>query len=661
MSAFSKILVANRGEIAVRVIRTARDLGYRTVAVYSEADVDALHVTLADQAVCIGPPGAAESYLAIEKILAAAKRSGADAIHPGYGFLAENAEFARACERAGLVFIGPGSDAIELMGSKRRAKEAMLAAGVPCIPGYQGSAQSDDVLIEKAGEIGFPVMVKASAGGGGRGLRLVTEERALVAQLKAARSEARSAFGDDELILERAIIRPRHIEIQVFADAHGNVVHVGERDCSVQRRHQKVVEEAPSPFVDEPLRRRMCEAAVQAARSCAYLGAGTVEFLVDEAGSFFFLEMNARLQVEHPVTELITGLDLVAWQLTVASGEPLPLRQDEIRFHGHAIEVRLYAEDPRRNFLPQTGRVVSFEMPQRPGVRVDAGIESGQTISPHYDPLLAKIVAFGANREIARRRLASAVLDTRLLGVNNNKAFLHMVLQHPVFADGLATTDFIAQHCGDGVSSSGGGSGRGSLDRAALLFYRRGQQHPRGGGGWRRAVPDEYTFRLAVDGETHAVRLSEAAGLFRVTVAGQTVAVRVAPATKADDGRCYVVTNELREGFAYAFDGDRVFIDDGTGHFACTNVTHAPAAALQRAGSGRVEAVMDGLIVEVLIREGEQVSRGQIIIILEAMKMEHQLRASVSGVVASLGAQAGQQVKSRQLLATIIEKTDGDE
>ena len=389
MPSLKKILIANRGEIAVRVIRTARSLGYRTVAVYSEADAGALHVDVADEAVCIGAAPVGDSYLRSDKILQAAQLTSADDVHPGYGFLSENAGFAEACAEAGLVFIGPDAEAINLMGSKRLSKVAMIEAGVPCIPGYQDAEQSDDVLLKEAERIGFPLMIKASAGGGGRGMRLAHDASELPEQIRTARSEAESAFGSGELILERAVLQPRHIEIQVFADRHGNAVYLGERDCSIQRRHQKVVEEAPSPFVDPDLRQRMGEAAVNAAKACNYCGAGTVEFLVDEDKNFYFLEMNTRLQVEHPVTELITGQDLVAWQLKVASGEKLPLSQDEITLTGHAVEVRLYAEDPRNNFMPQTGRVEYWHYPEREGFRMDHGIQCGQLVSPHYDPMLA--------------------------------------------------------------------------------------------------------------------------------------------------------------------------------------------------------------------------------------------------------------------------------
>jgi geranyl-CoA carboxylase alpha subunit len=428
MPAFNKILIANRGEIACRVMRTAQNLGYRTVAVYSAADSDARHVHVADEAVCIGPAQVNQSYLMIDSIIHAAQQTGADAIHPGYGFLSENADFARACEAAGIVFIGPTVEAIHLMGSKRLSKIAMLEAGVPCIPGYEGAAQDDDTLSREAERIGYPLMIKASAGGGGRGMRLVHASSELLAQIRTARSEAQNAFGSGELILERAVIQPRHVEIQVFGDQHGHIVYLGERDCSVQRRHQKVVEEAPCPVMTPELRQAMGEAAVKAAASVNYVGAGTVEFLLDQSGEFFFLEMNTRLQVEHPVTELITGQDLVAWQIRVAEGQPLPLKQDEIRLTGHAMEVRLYAEDAAHNFLPQTGTALRWEPALRDGIRIDHGLVEGQVVSPFYDPMLAKVIAYGATREEARRKLVRAVEDCVLLGVNGNQRFLANLL-----------------------------------------------------------------------------------------------------------------------------------------------------------------------------------------------------------------------------------------
>lgn len=656
MSTINKILIANRGEIAVRVIRTARDLGFRTVAVYSDADANALHVSEADQAVHIGAAPVNKSYLVAEKILDAAKKTGADAIHPGYGFLSENADFAEACEAAGIVFIGPKAEAIKLMGSKRLSKIAMLEAGVPCIPGYQDADQSDDTLIARALEIGFPLMVKASAGGGGRGMRLVFERSELEEQIKTARSEAESAFGNGELILERAVIEPRHIEIQVFADAHGNAVYLGERDCSIQRRHQKVVEEAPSPFVDEALRQRMGEAAVNAARACNYRGAGTVEFLVDKDRNFYFLEMNTRLQVEHPVTELITGQDLVAWQLLVAAGEPLPLTQAQIELKGHAVEVRLYAEDPRNQFMPQTGRVLLWDYPRCAGIRMDHGIQNGQVVSPHYDPMIAKVIAYGENRTQAIRRLASAVQDTRLLGLNNNKLFLQNVLRHPVFAAGEATTAFIEQHFARDVSMDQKTPSTQTLARAALLYFQRGITSSRNADfSWSSSAPRGYSYQLAFDGNTSCVTLEEQDHRYHLAVGENRFALEL---VSLANNRCVLIEDGVREVIHYAFDGKSLYLDDGRGHFVFENVTHRPASATGGVGSGQVKATMDGAIVEVLVQAGNKVKAGQTLLVLEAMKMEHPLKAAIDGVVAAVSCEAGQQVKTKQLLITVVGKGD---
>ena len=652
---FKKILIANRGEIALRVIRTCREMGISTVAVYSTADRDSLHVRFADEAVCIGPAAVGESYLVADKILAAAQQTGADAIHPGYGFLSENAAFSEACEAAGITFIGPRSEAINLMGSKRLSKIAMIEAGVPCIPGYQDADQSDKTLLSKAKDIGFPLMVKASAGGGGRGMRLVFKQSELAEQIRTARSEAETAFGSGELILERAVIEPRHIEIQVFADEHGNAVYLGERDCSIQRRHQKVVEEAPSPFVDPELRQRMGEAAVNAAKACHYRGAGTVEFLVDKDKNFYFLEMNTRLQVEHPVTELITGQDLVAWQLNVAAGEALPLTQEDIELNGHAVEVRLYAEDPRNNFMPQTGQVRFWDYPQRTGVRMDHGIQTGQEVSPFYDPMIAKVIAYGDNRAEAIRRLASAVQDTQLLGINNNKLFLQNVLRHDVFGAGEATTAFIEQHFSADISMDQKQPSNATLAKAALLYF---QQTAQGTAlNWHRASAESYVYRLDFDGQTSTANLSKTAQGFEITVNDETTGLDFISQT---DNRCVFTENGVREIMHFAFDDKILYIDDGSGHFIINDITHQPAVAAGGAGSGQLKASMDGAIVEVMVKEGSSVEAGQTLIVLEAMKMEHALKAGISGVVTAINCEAGQHVKSKQLLA-IIEGEQSDD
>jgi len=446
---FTKILIANRGEIAVRVIRACREMGIASVAVYSDADRSALHVRLADEAVHIGPPPARDSYLDVERILQAARETGAQAIHPGYGFLSENAAFARAVADAGLVFIGPPAEAIDAMGDKGRARARVEANGVPVVPGYQG-ADDDAELAREAGRIGWPLLVKAAAGGGGKGMRVVREPADLSEALAAARREAQHAFGDPRLILERYIPRARHIEFQVLADAHGNTLHLFERECSVQRRHQKIIEETPSPFLDGPMRAAMSAAAVAAARSVGYQNAGTIEFIVDpHTREFFFLEMNTRLQVEHPVTEQVVGLDLVQWQIRIAAGERLPFAQSDLRQNGHAIECRLYAEDPANNFLPATGPLLRFVEPRGPGVRVDSGVTGGDNITIHYDPLVAKITAWAEDRPAALRRMQSALRETILLGLTNNNQFLQDVLADPDFQAGDIYTTWVEEHFGD--------------------------------------------------------------------------------------------------------------------------------------------------------------------------------------------------------------------
>ncbi len=443
---FDKILIANRGEIACRVMRTAKRLGIGTVAVYSEADANALHVATADEAILIGPPPARESYLDIARIIDAAKQSGAQAIHPGYGFLSENADFAAACEAAGIIFIGPPAAAIRAMGSKAEAKALMAKAGVPLVPGYHGAEQSDARLTKEASAVGFPVLVKASAGGGGKGMRIVQDERGLTEALAGARREAKASFGDDRLLIEKYLIDPRHIEMQVFADSHGNVVHLFERDCSIQRRHQKLIEEAPAPGLDDTQRAELAKAAVAAARAVNYRGAGTIEFVAAQ-GEFYFIEMNTRLQVEHVATEMITGLDLVEWQIRVAAGEQLPLPQDAIKQQGHAIELRLYAEDPARDYLPSAGPLALLRFPEKSDtLRVETGYSQGNRISPYYDALIAKLIAWGENRDVALQRLRTALAQTRVAGITTNRELLQRILTHPDFAARAGDTGFIARH-----------------------------------------------------------------------------------------------------------------------------------------------------------------------------------------------------------------------
>ncbi|MDX1756504.1 MAG: acetyl/propionyl/methylcrotonyl-CoA carboxylase subunit alpha [Marinobacter sp.] len=641
-----KLLVANRGEIAVRVIRTARALGYRTVAVYSEADAHALHVQEADEAVLIGPPQVSASYLKAEAILDAARKTGADCVHPGYGFLSENAGFANACANAGLVFVGPPAAAIELMGSKRRSKIAMQEAGVPVVPGFEGDNASDDELMAAARDIGYPLMIKASAGGGGRGMRLVHGEVDLADNIARARSEAKQAFGDDELILEKAVIEPRHIEIQVFADNHGNAVYLGERDCSIQRRHQKVVEEAPSPFVTPELRQAMGEAAVKAALACNYRGAGTVEFLVDQQRNFYFLEMNTRLQVEHPVTELVTGQDLVAWQLAVAEGEPLPLDQDQIRLDGHAIEVRLYAEDPAHQFTPQTGRLDRFEPASGDGIRVDSGIRSGDTVTPHYDPMLAKVIAWGQTRNEARRRLIRALEDTQVNGVVTNRYFLSRVIDHEVFGAGEATTAFLDQHfAGDPSLSEATVSPRQLAMAAAVLNHDHG--HTR---GWSNALATVVPLRLESGQGTHELLVQRHGNDLQVRIGDEQIGLAD---LQVDDGQLCYIDNGVRHRCQYQHCGDHLYLQLSGQSVRLTDRTHQPPQVDSLAGSGKVLATMDGAIIDVLVEEGQPVRQGDVLVILEAMKMEHPVKADRDGRIRSVHTAQGDQVRRQQLLVEV--------
>ncbi|MES2226543.1 MAG: acetyl-CoA carboxylase biotin carboxylase subunit [Pseudomonadota bacterium] len=654
-TSFTKILIANRAEIACRVIRTARAEGYRTVAVYSEADAGALHVQQADEALCIGPPPVRESYLSIEAVLRAAAASGADAVHPGYGFLSENAAFARAVQAAGLVFIGPDPHAIEQMGNKAAAKRLMLAAGVPCVPGYQGADQSDKTLIAQAHEIGMPIMVKAAAGGGGRGMRLVADLAELPAALATARSEAANAFGSDELILERAVVEPRHVEVQVFADRHGQVIHLGERDCSIQRRHQKVFEEAPSPAVDAALRERMGAAAVAAAKAVQYVGAGTVEFLLDREGRFYFLEMNTRLQVEHPVTECITGQDLVAWQLAVARGEALPLTQDQVPLQGHAIEVRLYAEDPQADFLPQSGNVALWRPPSGAGIRVDHGLASGQTISPYYDPMIAKIIAHGATRDEARRRLLGALRATRVLGLPTNLGFLTAAAEHEEFAAGAATTAFIGRHFGPEQLQARAPGSRAVAVAAALCFdasaYRGAQA------GWRSNGPARWPLDLAEGERRHAVHVTlHGPGRLQVELDGSVAHdIELGAADHADSADRPLSIDGLHTRATVALEGSRLHLALDGRVASFDDVTYAPPRGSEQAAESTISAPMNGRVLAVLVRAGDAVTKGQRLAVLEAMKMEHQLVARRDGVVERVAVRAGDQVATRAVIATLVE------
>lgn len=645
---FDTVLVANRGEIAVRVIRTLREQGVRSVAVFSDADADARHVREADTAVRIGPPPATESYLSVPALLEAARRTGAQAVHPGYGFLAENAEFAQACADAGLVFIGPPASAISLMGDKIRAKETVAAAGVPVVPGSSGSGLTDAQLEEAAQEIGMPVLLKPSAGGGGKGMRLVRDAAVLAEEIAAARREARASFGDDTLLVERWIDRPRHIEIQVLADTHGNVIHLGERECSLQRRHQKIIEEAPSVFLDEETRAAMGEAAVQAARSCGYAGAGTVEFIVpgDDPASYYFMEMNTRLQVEHPVTELVTGLDLVEWQLRVASGERLPYAQQDVTLTGWAIEARVCAEDPSRGFLPSGGTVLALREPQGGGVRTDSGLSEGVPVGSLYDPMLSKVIAYGPDRASALRKLRAALADTVILGVPTNAGFLRRLLAHPDVVSGDLDTGLVEREAEglvpDGVPDE---------VYAAAAAVRRDALAPRpdAGGwtdpfsvpsGWRTGgVPAPLTFPLRVAGADPVTYGAPASA----TVTPDRVTVEL-------DG---TVGHFHRSGDWLGRDGD-------TWHVQDHDPVEASLSGAGRSGADTLAAPMPGTVTVVKVAVGDEVEAGQSLLVVEAMKMEHVISAPHAGTVTELDVIAGATVAMDQILAVVAPVAAGE-
>ncbi|MEG8277621.1 acetyl/propionyl/methylcrotonyl-CoA carboxylase subunit alpha [Streptomyces sp. AHA2] len=629
---FETVLVANRGEIAVRVIRTLRSMGVRSVAVFSDADADARHVREADTAVRIGPAPASESYLSVERLLEAAARTGAQAVHPGYGFLAENAGFARACTEAGLVFIGPPADAIALMGDKIRAKETVREAGVPVVPGGR-----DPELAEAARELGAPVLLKPSAGGGGKGMRLVRDLTRLEDEIASARREARASFGDDTLLVERWIDRPRHIEIQVLADGHGDVVHLGERECSLQRRHQKIIEEAPSVLLDEETRAAMGEAAVQAARSCGYRGAGTVEFIVPgtDPSSYYFMEMNTRLQVEHPVTELVTGLDLVEWQLRVAAGEPLGFTQQDVRLTGHAVEARICAEDPARGFLPSGGTVLRLREPQGDGVRTDSGLTEGTEVGSLYDPMLSKVIAYGPDRATALRRLRAALAETVTLGVQTNAGFLRRLLAHPAVVSGDMDTGLVEREVEHLVPTE---VPEEVYEAAAAVRLEALKPEP---GGWTDpfSVPSGWRMGGARKPPAFHVKVQEP---LEYTPRG-TAAV--------SDDRVAVTLDGVRHTFHRAADwlgrdGDAWHVRD-----------HDPvAASLTRAAHGGADSLtapMPGTVTVVKVAVGDEVSAGQSLLVVEAMKMEHVISAPHAGTVAELDVSPGTTVAMDQVLAVI--------
>ncbi|MDG1206791.1 MAG: acetyl-CoA carboxylase biotin carboxylase subunit [Pseudomonadales bacterium] len=638
----NKVLIANRGEIACRIIESVQAAGYDAVAIHSDADADALFTALADELVSLGGSTAAESYLDMDKVIQAAIASGSDAIHPGYGFLSENAQFADRCFQAGITFIGPSAEAIEIMGNKAAAKKLMLSTDVPCIPGYQDAAQDNETLIQAAAVIGYPVMVKAAAGGGGRGIRLVESADKFVEALQSARAEASSAFGSDELILEKAVVDARHIEIQIIADSQGNVVHLFERDCSAQRRHQKVIEEAPSPFMTDKLREAMGEAAVNAAKAVGYVGAGTVEFLVDQDRNFYFLEMNTRLQVEHPVTEMITGVDLVDWQLQIAAGGRLPVEQQDVEMQGHSIEVRIYAEDPTNGFMPQTGELRLFEPDDGEGVRIDHGVYSGAVVSPYYDAMLAKVIAWGQTREEARRRLVRALKKTQVLGLTTNKTFLVQLLSEPNFIKGDATTSFI-----DDALLSRLNTGITTLDYALASTVIQDNNNPLA--GWSNAEPmlRSETYRTGIDGSCQQTFCRQTDTGFEVSVNDESIELMNVAFYQ---NQLTYTFNGVTRSACFAVWDDQVSIDIGDKVINLTRTTYHPVLSEDDTANGYINASTEGLVIDVLVNVGDTVKKGDALVLVEAMKMEHRHIADADGVVKNISVAKGQQVKNRQLL-----------
>ena len=649
-----KILIANRGEIACRVIRTARKLGYRTVAVFSEADAQAPHVSLADEAVCIGPAAAAQSYLNVEALLAACRKTGANALHPGYGFLSENADFAQACADAGVTFIGPGPHAIRVMGDKAGAKRAMIEAGVPCAPGYLGDKQDDATLIEQAERMGYPLLVKAVSGGGGRGMRLVHEKSELAQAITSARREAQNAFGDGTLMLERLILDGRHIEIQVFADAHGNAVYIGERDCTAQRRRQKVIEESPSPVVSHAMRERMGRDAVLAAQAIGYRGAGTIEYIVDQDLNHYFLEMNTRLQVEHPVTEMVSGFDLVEWQIRVAAGQPLPVKQEDITLTGHAIEARLYAEDPYAGFAPQTGPVQWWRpaLALHDGVRIDDGIREGGAVTPHYDPMVAKLIVHGRDRADAIRRLMATLDDAPLLGLKHNARFLRDLVDHPRFRAGSMTTTLIDQWQseGDPILQAPVASDETWLI-AGALFGARTQGTDR---VLRADSVSAWDLPLQQDSVKRTLRVTAASnGVYRVALEPHAAPVTLRLLSEdAERGEVRIELDGVQRRVRAVWLGEALHLVIDATVFPFTEVSAWPDAG-NALDPSRALAPVAGTVTQVLVQAGDVVTEGQPLLAIEAMKMEMWLNAQAPGVVKAVYAKAGDQVQAKTLLIDI--------
>ncbi len=660
---FDKILIANRGEIACRVMRTARSLGIRTVAVYSDADAHAWHVAMADEAFHIGPAAAADSYLRIDRIMDAVRRSGAAAVHPGYGFLSENPAFVEACDAAGVVFIGPPADAIRAMGLKDAAKRLMEEAGVPVVPGYHGDNQDGDFLAGQAEAIGYPVLIKARAGGGGKGMRRVDAAKDFGAALESARREAASSFGDDRVLVEKYVATPRHVEVQVFGDAHGNAVYLFERDCSLQRRHQKVIEEAPAPGMPEDMRRAMGEAAVRAARAVNYTGAGTVEFIADAseglvADRFYFMEMNTRLQVEHPVTECITSVDLVQWQLRVAAGEPLPLSQDELAIDGHAFEARLYAEDADRGFLPATGTLAHLDLPST-RARVDSGVRAGDTITPFYDPMIAKVIVHGPSRESALNKLTAALADCHVAGCVTNAGFLARLSRHAGFRAGDVDTGLIERDI-DALVQPGSAPFEAvvvaALAAGGFATQSKGDDPFETLKGWRHFASARQYVHLSRDGQALELEFaSRGDGHVEVSHEGSRVAARVAR-VDAHRLRATIDGHEIECGAHIDNTSVTLFMNGETWRFDLPD--HLAEGDDGGAGEDVVRAPMPGQVIRVAVAAGDAVSAGDALAVMEAMKMEQTLTAPRDGVVDSVDARAGDQVAEGTVLVTLARQDD---
>jgi acetyl-CoA carboxylase biotin carboxylase subunit len=646
---FRKILIANRGEIALRVMRTCREMGIATVAVYSEADLSAAHTRYADEAVFIGPAPSRDSYLCIDRIIEAVRRTGAEAIHPGYGFLSESAEFAESCAAAGIVFIGPPPQAIRRMGLKSRARKLMADAGVSVVPGYDGDRQDLETLGAEMIKIGLPVLIKASAGGGGKGMRIVRYEDEIEGSIEAARREAEKAFGDGALLLEKYIERARHVEVQILGDHHGNLIHLFERDCSLQRRHQKIIEESPSPVVDEGLRRLMGETAVRAGRAIGYTNAGTVEFIL--SGEFYFIEVNTRLQVEHPVTEMITGLDLVKAQIEISEGKPLPFTQGELRRSGHAIEARLYAEDPENGFLPSTGRMVDWRVPEAScGVRIDSGVERGMEVGIHYDPLLAKVIAHAADRPAALRKLRYALSDIAVQGIRTNRELLIRLLEEEAFARGDIHTGYVEEHLDELISSGDPQLAQASLIAVALYQQKQWQNANGLPPGYRNNPFRNPSIKLQIDDREVEVSLRHVAGEgYEVDVFGSSVDAQV---ISCEPDAIRLSLDGVQRSFRIVSVNDRFYVHSTLGSHVIKLIPRHPIRH-SVSEEGAASSPMPGQVLKILVVVGQRVATGEPLIILEAMKMEHTMRAAVAGVVEEILVEQGDVVGPGQALVQI--------